>query len=113
MSVAVAERVVDKTAFGADPAVIRHFADLISGARPMAVNGVRVAESIRPRKFVIADGDDTRATTPRTMFQGGCPDRSVSNAILRREPNIRLPVTHDGALFASMVAEGVVGAELQ
>ena len=35
------------------------------------------------------------------------------NAILRQEPNVRLLVTHDDALFASMVAEGVIGSELQ
>jgi glyoxylase-like metal-dependent hydrolase (beta-lactamase superfamily II) len=38
---------------------------------------VRVAASIRPRKFVIAGGDDTPVTMPRTAFQIIYPDCSV------------------------------------
>ena len=41
------------------------------------VNGVRVAASIRPRKFVIEGGDDTAVTMPRTAFQIVYPDCSV------------------------------------
>ena len=35
------------------------------------------------------------------------------NDVRRHEPNIRLLVTHDDALFASQLAEGVIGSELQ
>jgi len=77
MSVALAERVDSETPFGADLAVIRRLADLIPGARPTAVNGIRVAASVRPRKFVIVGGDDTSVTMPRTVFQVVYPDGTV------------------------------------
>ena len=50
---------------------------VLPGALPLAVNGVRVAASIRPRKFVIEGGDDTPVTMPRTAFQIVYPDCSV------------------------------------
>jgi glyoxylase-like metal-dependent hydrolase (beta-lactamase superfamily II) len=50
---------------------------VLPGALPLAVNGVRVAASIRPRKFVIAGGDDTPVTMPRTAFQVVYPDCTV------------------------------------
>jgi glyoxylase-like metal-dependent hydrolase (beta-lactamase superfamily II) len=55
--------------FGADLAVIRAMSAVLPGALPVAVNGVRVAASIRPRKFVIQGGDETPVTMPRTAFQ--------------------------------------------
>ena len=50
---------------------------VLPGALPVAVNGVRVAASIRPRKFVIAGGDETPVTMPRTAFQVVYPDCTV------------------------------------
>jgi glyoxylase-like metal-dependent hydrolase (beta-lactamase superfamily II) len=49
----------------------------LPGALPLAVNGVRIAASIRPRKFVIAGGDETPVTMPRTAFQVVYPDCTV------------------------------------
>ncbi|HEY6704865.1 MAG TPA: MBL fold metallo-hydrolase [Xanthobacteraceae bacterium] len=67
-----------KTAdFRPDLAVIRAMSTVIPGALPLAVNGVRVAASIRPRKFVIEGGDDTPVTMPRTAFQIVYSDCSV------------------------------------
>ena len=45
--------------FHPDLAAIRAMSRVLPGAFPLAVNGVRVAASIRPRKFVIEGGDDT------------------------------------------------------
>jgi len=56
---------------------IRAMSTVLPGALPLAVNGVRVAASIRPRKFVIEGGDDTPVTMPRTAFQIVYPDCSV------------------------------------
>src|SRR6266542_5126180 len=67
-----------KTAdFRPDLAAIRAASTVLPGALPLAVNGVRVAASIRPRKFVIEGGDDTPVTMPRTAFQIVYPDCSV------------------------------------
>ena len=63
--------------FDVDLAVIRRMATVLPGALPVAVNGVRVAASIRPKKFVIAGGDDTPVTMPRTAFQVVYPDCTV------------------------------------
>jgi glyoxylase-like metal-dependent hydrolase (beta-lactamase superfamily II) len=63
--------------FRPDLAVIRAMSTVIPGALPLAVNGVRVAASIRPRKFVIEGGDDTPVTMPRTAFQIVYSDCSV------------------------------------
>src|ERR1700760_1577722 len=63
--------------FAADLAAIRRLANLLPGAKPVAVNGVRIAASIRPNKFVIAGGDDTPVTMPRTAFQAVYPDGTV------------------------------------
>jgi glyoxylase-like metal-dependent hydrolase (beta-lactamase superfamily II) len=63
--------------FEADLNVIRRLANLLPGAKPTAVNGIRVAASIRPRKFVIEGGDDTPVTMPRTAFQVVYPDGTV------------------------------------
>src|SRR5262245_37120645 len=45
-----------ETPFMANLSAIRELAGLIPGAQPTAVNGVRFAASIRPRKFVIEGG---------------------------------------------------------
>jgi glyoxylase-like metal-dependent hydrolase (beta-lactamase superfamily II) len=67
-----------KTAdFRPDLPAIRAMSTVLPGALPLAVNGVRVAASIRPRKFVIEGGDDTPVTMPRTAFQIVYPDCSV------------------------------------
>jgi glyoxylase-like metal-dependent hydrolase (beta-lactamase superfamily II) len=56
---------------------IRRLAGLLPGAWPVAVNAVRVAASVRPNKFVIAGGDDTPITMPRSAFQVVYPDGTV------------------------------------
>jgi glyoxylase-like metal-dependent hydrolase (beta-lactamase superfamily II) len=77
-AVEVAERAeLSEVPFAADLAVIRRLSNLMPGAKPTAVNGVRIAASIRPNKFVIAGGDDTPVTMPRTAFQVVYPDGSV------------------------------------
>ena len=60
-----------------DLAQIRHVAGVLPGALPVAVNGIRVAASVRPRKFVIQGGDETPVTMPRTAFQLVYPDCTV------------------------------------
>jgi glyoxylase-like metal-dependent hydrolase (beta-lactamase superfamily II) len=67
----------DEIPFAADLGAIRRLATVLPGALPVAVNGVRVAASVRPRKFVIAGGDDTPVTMPRTAFQVVYPDCTV------------------------------------
>ena len=52
-------------------------ATALPGALPVAVNGIRIAASIRPRKFVIFGGDETPVTMPRTAFQVVYPDCTV------------------------------------
>jgi glyoxylase-like metal-dependent hydrolase (beta-lactamase superfamily II) len=64
-------------AFAPDLAAIRRLAGLLPGPLPLAVNGIRVAASIRPRKFVIQGGDDSAVTMPRTAFQLVYPDCTV------------------------------------
>ncbi|HVZ52688.1 MAG TPA: MBL fold metallo-hydrolase [Pseudolabrys sp.] len=63
--------------FAADLATIRRLANLLPGAKPLAVNGIRVAASVRPRKFVIEGGDDTLVIMPRTAFQVVYADGTV------------------------------------
>lgn len=76
--VEVAERVqVKETPFAADLAAIRRLANLLPGAKPVAVNGIRVAASIRPNHFVIEGGDDRPITMPRTAFQVVYADGTV------------------------------------
>ena len=64
-------------AFSPDLATIRALAEVLPGPLPVAVNGIRVAASIRPRKLVIEGGDDTPVTMPRTAFQLVYPDCTV------------------------------------
>jgi len=63
--------------FMADLAAIRRLAELLPGARPVAVNGIRVAASIRPERFVIEGGGDRPVTMPRTAFQVVYADGTV------------------------------------
>jgi glyoxylase-like metal-dependent hydrolase (beta-lactamase superfamily II) len=63
--------------FEADLSAIRRMATVLPGALPLAVNGVRIAASIRPKKFVISGGDDSPVTMPRTAFQVVYPDCTV------------------------------------
>jgi glyoxylase-like metal-dependent hydrolase (beta-lactamase superfamily II) len=66
-----------ETPFAADLAVIRRLADLLPGPKPIAINGIRVAASIRPHRFVIEGGGDKPVTMPRTAFQAVYPDCTV------------------------------------
>jgi len=63
--------------FAPDLGIVRAMSTVLPGALPLAVNGIRVAASIRPRKFVIAGGDETPVTMPRTAFQVVYPDCCV------------------------------------
>jgi glyoxylase-like metal-dependent hydrolase (beta-lactamase superfamily II) len=63
--------------FHPDLGVIRAMSTVLPGPLPLSVNGVRVAASIRPRKFVIEGGDETAVTMPRTAFQILYADCSV------------------------------------
>jgi len=77
-TVELAERAeVKETPFAAELAVIRRLANLLPGSKPVAVNGIRVAASIRPNRFVIEGGDDRPVTMPRTAFQVVYPDGTV------------------------------------
>jgi glyoxylase-like metal-dependent hydrolase (beta-lactamase superfamily II) len=74
----VAEKAgVKEAPFTADLAAIRRLARTLPGALPAAVNGIRVAASIRPNRFVIEGGDDTPITMPRTAFQVVYPDGTL------------------------------------
>jgi len=75
--VAIATGKTGEKPFAADLSMMRAMSTVLPGALPLAVNGVRVAASIRPRKFVIAGGDDTAVTMPRTAFQVVYPDCTV------------------------------------
>jgi glyoxylase-like metal-dependent hydrolase (beta-lactamase superfamily II) len=68
---------IGETPFMADLGAIRRLAGILPGAWPVAVNGIRVAASIRPNKFIIEGGDDSAVTMPRTAFQVVYPDATV------------------------------------
>ncbi len=55
--------------FDADLAAVRALAHVGAGPLPVALNGIKFAASIRPRKFVIEGGDETPVTMPRTAYQ--------------------------------------------
>jgi glyoxylase-like metal-dependent hydrolase (beta-lactamase superfamily II) len=57
------------TPFSADLTVIRALAAMVPGPRPCAINGVKVAASVRPRRVVVEGGDETPVVMPRTAFQ--------------------------------------------
>ncbi len=71
------ESTTSQPTFAPDLAAIRALAQVLPGPLPVAVNGIRVAASIRPRKVVIEGGDDTPVTMPRTAFQLVYPDCTV------------------------------------
>ena len=52
-------------------------AHVVPGPLPVALNAVKFAASIRPRKFVIEGGDETPVTMPRTAYQVVYPDGTV------------------------------------
>ena len=77
-SVEIADKTeVKEVPFAADLSVIRRLARVLPGPLPLAVNGIRVAASIRPNCFVIQGGDDAPVTMPRTAFQVVYPDCTV------------------------------------
>ncbi len=55
--------------FDVDLADLRALAHVMPGSLPVAMNGIKFAASIRPRKFVIEGGDETPVTMPRTAYQ--------------------------------------------
>ncbi len=63
--------------FMAELSRIRQLARVLPGPLPLAVNGIRVAASIRPNTFVIEGGDEKPITMPRTAFQVVYPDCTV------------------------------------
>jgi glyoxylase-like metal-dependent hydrolase (beta-lactamase superfamily II) len=63
--------------FDADLTAIRTLAGVVPGPLPVALNAVKFAASIRPRKFVIEGGDETPVTMPRTAYQVVYPDGSI------------------------------------
>jgi glyoxylase-like metal-dependent hydrolase (beta-lactamase superfamily II) len=63
--------------FDADLSAIRALAHVVPGPLPVALNAVKFAASIRPRKFVIEGGDETPVTMPRTACQVVYPDGNV------------------------------------
>jgi glyoxylase-like metal-dependent hydrolase (beta-lactamase superfamily II) len=71
---ATAAEALAEIPFAPDLATIRARALMLPGPLPVAVNGVRVAASIRPHKFVIKGGGETPVTMPRTAFQVVYPD---------------------------------------
>ena len=77
MSAMAMEADVSEVPFTAELSRIRQLARLLPGPLPLAVNGIRVAASVRPNKFVIQGGDDTSVTMPRTAFQVVYPDCTV------------------------------------
>jgi glyoxylase-like metal-dependent hydrolase (beta-lactamase superfamily II) len=48
---------------------LREEAERLTGPLPIAVNAVAVSESFRPRRVVVAGGDDSPTAMPRTAFQ--------------------------------------------
>jgi glyoxylase-like metal-dependent hydrolase (beta-lactamase superfamily II) len=66
-----------ETPFTADLDAVRRLANLLPGAKPVAVNGIRVAASIRPERVVIEGGGEKPVTMPRTAFQVVYPDGTV------------------------------------
>jgi glyoxylase-like metal-dependent hydrolase (beta-lactamase superfamily II) len=63
--------------FDADLSAIRKLSEVVPGPLPVALNAVKFAASIRPRKFVIEGGDETPVTMPRTAYQVVYPDGTV------------------------------------
>ena len=77
MNAPAANLMQTETPFTIKLSELRRLAGFLPGAKPVAVNGIRVAASIRPNKFVIEGGDDTPVTMPRTAFQVVYPGHTV------------------------------------
>ena len=67
----------NEAVFDVDLAAVRALAHVVPGALPVALNGIKFAASIRPRKFVIEGGDETPVTMPRTAYQVVYADGTV------------------------------------
>jgi glyoxylase-like metal-dependent hydrolase (beta-lactamase superfamily II) len=67
----------NEAVFDVDLAAVRALAHVVPGPMPLALNGIKFAASIRPRKFVIEGGDETPVTMPRTAYQVVYPDGTV------------------------------------
>ena len=63
--------------FEIDFSTLRSLAHVVPGPRPVTLNAVNFAASIRPRKFVIEGGDETPVKMPRTAYQVVYPDGTV------------------------------------
>ena len=76
--VAPAAAPADSTAkFEIDLSKVRRMATLVPGPLPTAINGLRFAASVRPRRLVIEGGDETLVTMPRTVYQLVYPDGTI------------------------------------
>ena len=103
-----------KTAdFRPDLAAIRAMSTVLPGALALAVNGVRVAASIRPRKFVIEGGDDTPVTMPRTAFQIDHLERRLdfSQQICSMSRLCHVQIVSHGAICDAIVEHALYGGE--
>lgn len=63
--------------FDINLAAVRALAHVVPGPLPIALNGIKFAASIRPRKIVIEGGDETPVTMPRTAYQVVYADGTV------------------------------------
>ena len=59
----------DEVPYVVDIEDVRARARMLPGPGPVAINAISVAASIRPRKFVVAGGDETPTAMPRTAYQ--------------------------------------------
>jgi glyoxylase-like metal-dependent hydrolase (beta-lactamase superfamily II) len=95
-------------AFNVSLSDVRRLANLLPGAKPLAVNAIAFAASVRPQKFVIDGGGDTPVSMPRTavqvvyadgtiMLDSGM-DRATHDSF--SEPGKREP--YDDAQFATL-----------
>jgi glyoxylase-like metal-dependent hydrolase (beta-lactamase superfamily II) len=56
---------------------LRREAASLPGPLPVALNGVSVCESVRPRRLVVRGGDERPTRMPRTVFQLVYPDTAI------------------------------------
>lgn len=97
-----------KVTFDIDLANVRRMAAHVPGPLPTAINGVRFAASIRPRRLVIEGGDDTPVTMPRTVYQLVYPDGTIMlDAAMDKATHDSFspdkPEPYDAAAFASIL----------
>ena len=74
---AAAAKQMREVPFDVDLSVVRKLAGVLPGPKPLSLNGVRVAASVRPHKVVIEGGGDAPITMPRVAFQIVYPDCTV------------------------------------